>query len=429
MADVDDFVDKARSGVVSSSRPNAPMYVCSSQFGHLLSSSADIAERILRFMNGRQLNTCARVCSLWNSTAQRLKCRRAKFSHCFEMLKRKRKAASGSSGEPSSDISEEAADRFLRQLRGAWCEPRHALVFATSKASTFLSPGRSQRTCTDDHLEVARVVGSHLPSACHLLLGRASGVVGTPGDGHPTELERCQGVSGLLLPSVLPDGTRVRPFAVTQAHVRKQSRGDDWYATDEFKTLAGLPVGDATRDVKCVLWFIGSDLDEGENDVAAEMVDDFVASCGPHRFALGGAVLDSLAAAQADRVVCAGLCFSGDGVRSASVVLPPEVRGAQAVEKELRRLKVDSGFGSWGAGQTLGFAFACVARGAGHHGRPNVEADAFARVFPGVPLIGLFGNGEIGNEHLPLRADGCHSANESCMYGYTTVVVLLSLGK
>lgn len=266
--------------------------------------------------------------------------------------------------------------------------------------------------------------------------------MGTPNtstvDSQPKELERGQGLSGLLLPSVLPDGVRVRPFKVTEAHIHKQGRRDDWYATDEFKELVGLPVGDETLAIKCVLWFIGSFLDDAENDVAAEMVNDFVASCRPHRFALGGAVLDSLVVAcrqprLADSVICSGLCFSGDGVRSASVVLLPEVRGAQAVETELRRLRADSGFESWDAGRTTGFMFACVARGAKHHCKPNVEADAFARVFPGVPLAGVFGNGEIGSEYLPLRAHDQRAVssgmNESCMYGYTTVVVLLALGK
>lgn len=290
---------------------------------------------------------------------------------------------------------------------------------------------------------------SCLPESCLLVLGATGGVVGTPvscisgGYGNPMELERGEGISGLFLPYQQLQGVRIKPFLVTEAHVRTQNHPDDWYASDEFKSLVGLPVGADTLDVKCVLWFVITELeDQDYSDVfASEVVDDFVASCGAHRFALGGAVLDRLLSANAtglakeDTFVCAGFCFSGDTVRSASTILPPSVRGARAVERQLRRLRRNSGFESWDVTGTVGFMFACVARGARLHGRSSVEADAFARVFPGVPLMGLFGNGEIGTEYVQLSPDrqvatAMTKGNkiQSCMHGYTTVFVLLSLG-
>ena len=45
--------------------------------------------------------------------------------------------------------------------------------------------------------------------------------------------------------------------------------------------------------------------------------------------------------------------------------------------------------------------FACVGRGHHLHHAYNVEADIFKKHFPGVPLFGMFGNGEIGHDYLP----------------------------
>ncbi|KAH7979563.1 hypothetical protein HPB49_009886 [Dermacentor silvarum] len=254
---------------------------------------------------------------------------------------------------------------------------------------------------------VTQRVASLLPPPCFLLLGAAGGVIGINASGCPVELERGEGVSGMLLPARLPEGVRAQPFLVRRDHISPENRPNDWFATDMFKNLVGLPVGEEAVDVKCVLWFTVSDVAFGENyQLMYDMVTDVVASCGMRRFALGGAVLEQMTVNNGlngidHSILCAGLCFSGDSVRSASKVVSPSVKGAETVERELTKFRLDSGFDSWDKSCTFGFMFACVARGARHHGKTNVEADAFARVFPGVPLMGVFGNGEIGVNYLP----------------------------
>jgi hypothetical protein len=46
--------------------------------------------------------------------------------------------------------------------------------------------------------------------------------------------------------------------------------------------------------------------------------------------------------------------------------------------------------------RSIGFMVACVARGTHVHGRSGVESGIFRRHFPTTPLLGFFGNGEIG---------------------------------
>ncbi|XP_037500188.1 F-box only protein 22 isoform X1 [Rhipicephalus sanguineus] len=434
-------------------------------FGNLLRTSAEISELILSFMSCRELGVCAQVCSLWNATAKRLKSKRSGVVYSFEPLKRKRRV--DSRGEHSRDFPGNEAKSFVQSIKDAWSEPGHALVFGTRLLHRYLSPpqktsrrrpGQVQH-CSEDGMHaftstssrvslpasqqhshgtidaVTEHVASLLPPPCFLLFGAAGGVIGMNASECPIELERGEGVSGVLLPARLPEGVRVRPFMVRRDHVSRQNRPVDWFATDTFKSLVGLPVGEDAVDVKCVLWFTVSDVAFGENyQLMYDMVTDVVASCGMRRFALGGAVLEQMAVNNglkgADHaVLCAGLCFSGDLVRAASKIVAPTVKGAERVERELTKFRLDSGFDSWDKSCTFGYMFACVARGARLHGKTNVESEVFSRVFPGVPLMGVFGNGEIGLDCVPTDMQRLEPVRENCFHGYTTVFVLLSWSK
>jgi hypothetical protein len=95
--------------------------------------------------------------------------------------------------------------------------------------------------------------------------------------------------------------------------------------------------------------------------------------------------------------------FAGDGVEAASVMLNDKVRTEKAAEAALSRLK-----GPWmGEGkETCAFMFACCGRGVGlYRGKKNVESRIFQKLFPKTPLIGVFGNGEIGLEYVPVVSD------------------------
>ena len=93
-----------------------------------------------------------------------------------------------------------------------------------------------------------------------------------------------------------------------------------------------------------------------------------------------------------------GLAFCGENIEVASVLIESSVRARDKIDAKIRTLKetgirVDK--------HTIGFMLACVGRGHHLHHTGNVEADIFKRHFPGVPLFGVFGNGEIGYNYLP----------------------------
>ena len=92
-----------------------------------------------------------------------------------------------------------------------------------------------------------------------------------------------------------------------------------------------------------------------------------------------------------------GLAFCGDSLKVASVLLEDTVDTPKEAEEIIAKLKS----AHIPEQNAVGFMFACVGRGSDFYGKHNVEADAFHKLFPTVPLFGLFGNGEIGYEYLP----------------------------
>jgi len=121
-----------------------------------------------------------------------------------------------------------------------------------------------------------------------------------------------------------------------------------------------------------------------------------------------------------------GLALSGPKVQGASVLLDQDVSTAKAAETTIRRLKA----AKIPEKNTLAFMFACVGRGRNfYNNQANVEADAFRKVFPDMPLFGLFGNGEIGCDRI-IKDDYtlCDSDTDNLEHAYTTVMTLVHLG-
>ena len=51
-------------------------------------------------------------------------------------------------------------------------------------------------------------------------------------------------------------------------------------------------------------------------------------------------------------------------------------------------------------------SFACIGRGSKMYGEPNVDSGIFGEVMPGIPLVGLACNGEIGPVGLKTHLHG-----------------------
>ena len=136
-----------------------------------------------------------------------------------------------------------------------------------------------------------------------------------------------------------------------------------------------------------------------------------------------------------------GFVIAGDRVEAASVLLQRKVRSEKKVREELQKLK-DSGISE---DNSFAFMFACCGRGENHYrGRAGVEAGAFVKMFPRTPLIGIYGNGELGVSHVPdfRQADDSGDQRERMrmrgseylspgqfLHSFTTIFVMVSFGK
>ena len=93
-----------------------------------------------------------------------------------------------------------------------------------------------------------------------------------------------------------------------------------------------------------------------------------------------------------------GFVIAGEGVEAASVLLQRKVRSEKKVREELQKLK-DSGISE---DNSFAFMFACCGRGENHYrGQRGLEAGTFIKMFPRTPLIGIYGNGELGVSYVP----------------------------
>lgn len=124
------------------------------------------------------------------------------------------------------------------------------------------------------------------------------------------------------------------------------------------------------------------------------------------------------------------IAFSGPRLKVASIIIEEHVNNRKEVEATIRQLKNCK----LSEEQSFAFMFACIGRGSTHYGISNVEADVFRKFFPKTPLLGFFGNGEVGFTYLPKDGEPpVHSMPNSermlpkLYHAYTTIICLLSV--
>ncbi|XP_012221754.1 F-box only protein 22-like [Linepithema humile] len=90
---------------------------------------------------------------------------------------------------------------------------------------------------------------------------------------------------------------------------------------------------------------------------------------------------------------CVALLLTGS-IQTWSIVVNRKCKTKEQVEEKLKLFKQQVKLQK----HSVGFMFACVARGKYMYHEENVESTIFKRLFPEVPLVGCFGNGEFGKD-------------------------------
>ena len=220
----------------------------------------------------------------------------------------------------------------------------------------------------------------------------------------------------LLLPKFPPDILGIHPFVI--AHHAKLSA--DASRSDLHRLLGCVP---ETVPIRGVLFFFI------QRQKHVNICIDKLREYYPSEVAIIGGFVDKIrfhdrrGRAKGSSSNTCGLVLTGDParLRIQQVVLGNDVCTREAIRDKLKQLQtIDDD-------RCVSFAFqiSCVARGASfYNDEPDVECSEFRRLFPRTPLIGIFGNGELGYDY----PSSDRSPKESELFlGYSTVFSLVSI--
>ncbi|XP_026877579.1 F-box only protein 22 [Electrophorus electricus] len=376
-----------------------------SKAGFVLSNVAEVVERILTFVPTKALFKTARVCRLWRNCARRVLRSQQKMTWL---------SASG-----SSRYEEHVLLGAMKEgLENIFLLPQTALLMIDSENFSGRNGSfrhKKARRCEEEgDLDTMDKLRRLLPRSCDIVCAITPGVVLTPSGQHrapPQEFMEGEAGFSLLFPAV--EGVHIRSFHFCKNSLTKSAL--------EEAGLVGNP------DMKVVLLFGYNAFKSGGGRFLNQLLEPLAHS----NVLVAGGHVERVFPQRKDCCLpgsfgVLGLAMSGSRIQGASVLLDQDVSSPSAAEATIRRLKA----ANIPERNTVGFMFACVARGPNHYNNQhNVEADAFRKLFPSVPLFGFFGNGEIGCDRIVKDSYTLSETDASGLqHGYTTIMSLVHLG-
>ncbi|KAF0873578.1 FBX22 protein, partial [Crocuta crocuta] len=393
----------------------------------VLGNLAEVVERVLTFLPAKALLRVAGVCRLWRECVRRV-------------LRTHRSVAWISAGSADAghleehclvrvvaeelEASKTGASIFVFSYQNVHILPQTVLYMADSETFISLEECRGhKRARKRTTMEAAFALEKLFPKQCQVLGIVTPGIVVTPmgsGNNRPQEIEIGESGFALLFPQI--EGIKIQPFHFTK---------DPKNLTLERHRLTEVGLLD-NPELRVVLVFGYNCCKVGASNYLQRVVSTF----SDMNVILAGGQVDNLASLTSDKnpldidaTGVVGLSFSGHRIQSATVLLNEEVNDEKTAEAAMQRLKA----ASIPEQNTIGFMFACVGRGFQYYrAKGNVEADAFRKYFPSVPLFGFFGNGEIGCDRIVTGNFILKKCNEmkddDLFHSYTTIMALIHLG-
>ncbi|XP_069676024.1 F-box only protein 22-like [Periplaneta americana] len=420
-------------------------FSCSPQTNSLLGSyitkEYELLHLVLSHLPLGDLNAASQVCRTWNTAAASV--RRSRI-HPHWLLWR-----SGQRQQLPEQPYQLKSLKFAEAMASVpyvafrehvYSEPSLALMFASNTvfgAKVLCTYKCSCPALTQTHSDekdghqhrVWEYVKAELQPSCPLLCLRGYGVVGTLPDLTETvELENSRAYSVLLLPEM--PGVTIRTFQFDVNKITKLQKIKTLSA-DTIEQLTGIPPNES---VQCLLLFCR------EAVLLISSIVHLVTGLQNRQeetMAVAGGMISDVGGSNEGVPVMVGVAFSGEGVSVASTILGRNVKSEREADKAIQELKAHT-VGNYYS--SVGLMFACVGRGRHHYqGKRNVESAAFRRHFPKTPLLGYFGNGEIGFKLLPdvtvnkRLVDGPTRGSKkkrtdlpNILHSYTTIMVHLA---
>nr|XP_034968812.1 F-box only protein 22 [Zootoca vivipara] len=379
---------------------------------YVLSNLAEVVERILGFLPTKALLRAACVCRLWRECSRRI-------------LRTQQSVAWVSTVEPGPSSSHALVQVLAEELEKVQVLPQTVLYIAD--AETFSEHEechghRQKKARRRNSKETATALEKLLPRRCQVLGLVTPGVVVTPmgsRSNRPLEVEDGEAGFAILFPKI--DGVKIQTFHFCK-DLKTRVLDESQFAEAGLKN---------NPDLRVVLLFGYNTWKSG----GTRFLHQIVNRLNEKSIVLAGGHVESFTSLTsenntqpADSCGVVGLAFSGAQIQSATVLLDQDVIDERTAEAAVQRLKATN----IPEHNSLGFMFACVGRGYQHYKtKQNLEADAFRKFFPNIPLFGFFGHGEIGCDRIVTGNFILREYNDTkddLLHGYTTVMTIIHLG-
>ncbi|KAH9500927.1 F-box only protein 22 [Bulinus truncatus] len=349
-------------------------------------------------MNARQLNKCSRVCKAWRDQVRRENSRREKYFHKLRWNYFKY----------DGEGVEESWLHCIRDfIMDSPVEPACLMMFCTETLWCSMNKKHTPGQTLQNFLNI------HLPSSCIFQLVVTDGIVGTDRDMKTEEMEDYVSATSLLMIGT-SSYTKFVQFSASLNDCKqlvKYSRKKTAKLPDCFQDLNEDKI--KMVNLYCPMSGINQ---ETSNSFFKLYNQPLIAGGFVNEKILSG--LSGILQSSEEGCAVLGLVICGERVNVASALIPSDVQDEKQVDIIIKKLTelnfpLDNSFG---------LMYACVGRGVHVYGEQNVESKVFRKYFPRTPLLGFFGNGEIGSSYPP--GNSCEKPPK-LLHAYTTIMCLV----
>ncbi|CAF1350418.1 unnamed protein product [Rotaria magnacalcarata] len=403
----------------------------------LLTTIYDISRAIFRHLPIRSVDSCSLVCQSWTPIARLTK----EHRHTIHTLSYPSDFSTLTS-QNSYDLSD--FDSYISSYisNKLWSLPSLALVVTTNSLdrkgfiSLSSSPPpvkhskrtRSQATARETEiLNISQALIRHLNKSCKIFQTVSSGVVVTSDENQSYEIEIGNAMGVLFFPKFPSNIFGIYPF-----EIKYNTKISDSMSRSDLHHLLGRVPDDIP--IRCVIFFF-----TGRQSHSVDCIKKLLEYYSTDVVIIGG-VVDKIRYHDRENQqkslvynTC-GLALTGDRkhLNIKQILLRSHLGTREAVKEKLKQLK------SIENNECLSFGIqvSCVARGEEfYNGEKNVECSEFRSLFPKIPLIGIFGNGEIGHDYLLNDTEASEKertstnkiAIDDVFHAYSTIFSLISL--
>ena len=373
----------------------------------ILTTIYDITRAVFRHLPIRSLDSCTLVCQSWADLARRLKSQRS----CIQTF------AYQTDSFLSQNFNESISPFIHDKL---WSIPSFALVVVTrnldergfasqsSSSSVTKSSRRSKAQQTarhTEHIDTSQVLTHHLNRSCRIFTIVSSGIIVTNDSNQSKEIETTDGLGMILFPKFPSNIFQIYPFSIPA----NCKISPNMSRSDLHQLLGGIP---DDVPIRCVLFFVVN-----RQSQVLKCMQNLVKNY-PSKLVIAGGFVEQV---EQSKNTC-GIVLTGDEnhLNIRQIVLESHLQTIEQINSKLTKLKSNEDSSKF----SFAIQLSCVARGEDFYGNENVECTQFRNLFPRTPLIGIFGNGEIGHDYL--SNESIQSADDLFLT-YSTVFTLISI--